>query len=147
MENNAAEQLAAISDIRASVADRLVTPVWYHPALGSALAAYVVAISLGSSAVRAIAGGLFVAAAALLGRVYRQRTGIWVSGHGAGPARWWAVAMGALIGAVVLTAWATGAYTEARWQVPVLAVIGFAGTIVLGRAFDNAVRAQLRVAS
>ena len=39
------------------------------------------------------------------------------------------------------------AYTEARWQIPVLAVAGLVGTILLGRRYDSALRAQLRSAS
>ncbi|MEV4349663.1 hypothetical protein AB0J83_34830 [Actinoplanes sp. NPDC049596] len=147
MENDAAVQLAAISDARSSLADRLVTPVWYHPALGLALAADVVAISLGNTGVKLAGGVLFVLAALWLANTYRQQTGILVTGPGTGRARRWAFAMGALIGAVLLTAWATGEYAEARWPIPVLAVIAFAGIVVLGRRYDAALRAQLRSAS
>jgi hypothetical protein len=147
MESNAAEQLADIHQARAAVADRLVTPWWYHPALGALLAGYVVGISVGGTGVKIASGVLFAAAVVALGDVYRRRTGVWVSGFDAGRASRWAIALGALIGAVVLTAWATTSYTDLRWPVWVLAVAGFAGTVVIGRRFDSALRAQLRAAA
>ncbi|WP_430782505.1 hypothetical protein [Actinoplanes sp. G11-F43] len=147
MENDAAEQLAAISDTRSAVADRLVTPVWYHPLLGLALAGYVIAIGLDNTVVALAGGVLFVLAATGLANKYRQMTGIQVTGPGTGRASRWAIAMGAMIGVVLLTAWATGRYTESWWQIPVLAAIAFAGTVVLGRRYDAALRAQLRARS
>lgn len=147
MENDAAGQLAAINDARAAVADRLVTPWWYHPALGILLAGYVVGISFGSTGIKLASGVLFAAAVVALGDVHRRRTGVWVSGFHAGRASRWAIALAALIAAVVLTAWATGSYTDLQWPVWVLAVTGFFGAILIGRRFDSALRAQLRAAT
>jgi hypothetical protein len=147
MESNAAERLAAINHARAAVADRLVTPWWYHPALGVLLSGYVVGVSFGSTGIKLASGVLFAAAVLALGNVYRRRTGVWVSGFDAGRASRWAIALGALIGVVVLTAWATTSYTDHRWPVWVLAVAGFVGTVVIGRRFDSALRAQLRAAA
>ncbi|MDG4827329.1 hypothetical protein O7635_36260 [Asanoa sp. WMMD1127] len=139
-------RLAAVDDARAAVADRLVTPWWYHPALGILLAGYVVGISFGNSGVKIASGLLFAAAVVALGNLYRRRTGVWVSGFQAGRASRWAIALGVLIGAVVLTAWAIGSYTRLDWPVWVLAAVGFVGTVLIGRRFDSALRAQLRAA-
>jgi len=147
MENNAAEQLAAIADARTTVAGRLVTPWWYHSALGAALAAYVAALGLGGTDVGLVAGMLFITAMLLLMKAYRQRTGLWVSGFRGCRAGRWSIAMGALVGTVLLAAWATTAYTDSRWQIGALAVLAFAGAILLGRGFDAALRADLRSAS
>ncbi|GGQ81056.1 hypothetical protein [Couchioplanes azureus] len=147
MESNAAQQLAAIADTRAAVADRLVTPFWYHPLLGLLVAGYIVGMSVGDTAVKLASGVLFSAGAAALAVAYRQRTGIWVSGLGAGRAGRWAIALGALIGVAAATAWATATYTDLRWPVWTLAVAGLVGTVVIGRRFDTALRAQLRAAA
>lgn len=144
MESHAAEQLAAISEARAAVADRLITPWWYHPVLGLLLAGYVVAMGLGASVVKMVAGLLFALGCVLLGNAYRRLTGVWVSGFDAGRASRWAFALGALIGVTALSAWALSAYTDLRWPVWALAAAGFAGTVFLGRRFDEALRAQLR---
>ncbi|BCY08590.1 hypothetical protein [Actinoplanes sp. L3-i22] len=146
MESNAAEQLDAIANTRAAVADRLVTPWWYHPILGLLIAGYVVGMGLGNTALRLVTVVLFVAGAAALARAYKSLTGVWVSGFDAGRAGRWANALGALIGVIAVAAWLLGSYTELRWPVWPLAAAGLVGTIVLGRRFDSALRAQLRTA-
>lgn len=147
MESNAAEQLAAVSAARAAVAGRLVTPWWYHPALGLLLAGYVVAIGIGGTGIAIASGVLFALAVVALGNAYRQRTGVWVSGFDAGRASRWGVALGVLIGVVALTAWAVASYTDLRWPAWVLAGVGFVGAVVIGRRFDSELRAQLRAAA
>ncbi|WP_033338749.1 hypothetical protein [Catenuloplanes japonicus] len=148
MENDAAAQLAAINDTRSAVADRLITPWWYHPALGTALAVYVVGLSLGNTAVRLATVAVFVAFCVVLTRTYRRMTGVWVSGADAkGVAGRWATAMGAMVGVIAIAGWLIGAYTDLDWPVWCLAVVVLAGTIVLGRRFDAALRAQLRAAA
>src|SRR5665648_1128302 len=47
MENEAEEQLALIAETRARLADRLVTPWWYHLSLGALMGVLVLAIGLG----------------------------------------------------------------------------------------------------
>ncbi|GAA4941906.1 hypothetical protein [Actinoplanes utahensis] len=147
MENNAAEQLTAIADARSTVAGRLVTPGWYHPVLGAALAGYVTALGFGGDAAGLIAGMLFITTTLLLMKAYRERTGVWVSGFRGGRTGRWSFAMGGLVGAVLLGTWATTAYTDSRWPIGVLAVLAFAGTVLLGRGFDAALRAELRSAA
>lgn len=144
MENNAAEQLAAINDSRAAAADRLITPWWYHPVLGLLVAGYTVAYSLGNTVVRLVGVLVFLGACVALIRAYRHLTGIWISGHRAGRASRWAYAMGGLIGIGLAGGLGIAAFTDLRWAVWVIAAVLFVGVIVLGHRFDRAVRAQLR---
>ncbi len=145
MENQHSDQLAIIAQARAAVADRLTTPWWYHPILGLLLAGYIVAVSLGSTAVKAIAIVLFLAACGALAGAYRRLTGIWISGLDArGRAARWARALGVLVAAAMVTSWSVSYWTELTWPVWCLAAVAFAGAVFLGRRFDTALRAQLR---
>ncbi|WP_051571047.1 hypothetical protein [Cryptosporangium arvum] len=144
MENNAAEQLAAINDTRAAAADRLVTPWWYHPVLGLLLAGYVLGLSLGDTAVRSGTLAVLIVGSVLLVRVYRRITGVWVSGFNAGRAGRWAKGMGGLAALGLATAWGIAYFTDLRWPVWLIAALVLVGTIVLGRRFDDELRAQLR---
>jgi putative Mn2+ efflux pump MntP len=144
MENDAAAQLAAIADARSAVADRLITPWWYHPALGLALAAYVIGLSYGNTLTRIGVVLLFLGFCAILAHVYRRMTGVWVSGLSAGRASRWATALGTLLAVIVGAGMLIGTFTDARRPVWALAALGFIATVVLGRRFDAALRAQLR---
>lgn len=144
MENQSEEQLSIIAETRAAVADRLTTPWWYHPALGLLLAGYIVAFSLGGTLVRAAGAALLIAGCLLLMNAYRRLTGVWISGFDAGRASRWAKAMGALAAVAMLMSWGIARWTELTWPLWVLFVATFAGTVLLGRRFDTALRAQLR---
>ena len=144
MENQEQDALAVIAQTRAAVADRLVTVWWYHPLLGLLLAGYVVGICLGSTLVRSITALVFVLGCLGLMQAYRRLTGIWISGFGAGRASRWAQALSALAIATMAAGWAVAFWTDLTWPVWALAAVAFAGTVVLGRQFDVALRAQLR---
>jgi hypothetical protein len=137
--------LDLIASARAAVADRLVTPAWYHPILGLLVAGYIVALSLGGTVVRSLAIVLFITACGALAGAYRRRTGVWVSGFKAGRASRWAVALGLLIGGLTMTGLFIGfGWFGSTGLVWLLAAVGFVATIVLGRRFDVALRSQLR---
>ncbi|GLH99449.1 hypothetical protein [Phytohabitans aurantiacus] len=144
MESNNVEPLVAIAEARSALADRLITPWWYHPALGLLLAGYVVGMGLGNLAVKLAAAVLFTAGCLALGRAYRRLTGVWISGFDAGRAGRWGKALGALVGTAAISAWMIEYLTELTWPVWCLAVVSFAGAVILGRRFDDALRAQLR---
>ncbi|MEW9528287.1 hypothetical protein [Microbispora sp. NPDC049125] len=144
MESNSADHLSVIAEARAAVADRLITPWWYHPILGLLIAGYLLALGLGDTVVKIAGVVLFAAGSAALGSAYRRLTGVWVSGFQAGPAGRWAGALGGLAGLAAVASLAIGALTDLRWPVWCLALAGFAAGIVLGRRFDAALRAQLR---
>ena len=84
--------MAAIAQARAAAADRLVTPWWYHPVLGLLCAAYVAAVSFGSTVWRAVAVALFALGCGALARAYQRLTGVWSSGFHPGRSRRWAIA-------------------------------------------------------
>jgi hypothetical protein len=147
MESNAAEPLVIINEARAALADRLITPWWYHPILGLLLVGYVAGIGLGNTAVRSLAAMLFVVGCLTLARAYRRLTGVWVSGFAAGRASRWAIALGVLVGVTAVAAWSIGYWTQLAWPVWCLAAVAFIGAVVLGRQFDVALRAQLRAAA
>lgn len=144
MENDAAAQLAAIQEARSTLADRLVTPWWYHPALGLAAAGFIVGYGFGNVAVRLATAVLFILACLALMRAYKRLTGVWISGFDAGRASRWAKTTGALVGVTGIGAWAIGAYTDLDWLIWCAAGVAFVVTVVLGRRYDVALRAELR---
>ena len=145
MESNSTEHLSAIAETRAAVADRLITPWWYHPALGVLAAGYLLALGLGSIAIMLAGGVLFIVGAGALASAYRRLTGIWISGFDAGgTASRWAKAIGGMVGVSAVASYFIGHYTDLRWPVWCIAVLGFAACLLLGNRFDTALRAQLR---
>lgn len=144
MEYEAAADLAVIAQARAAVADRLITPWWYHPIFGLLLAGYVVGVSLGSTPTRLIVAMLFAVSCLALASAYKRLTGVWVSGLDAGRASRWAKALGVLMGVAAAGGWAIAWWTHLSWPSICLAAVAFVGAIVLGRRFDDALRAQLR---
>jgi hypothetical protein len=135
--------LDAVHQAEAAAADRLVTPWWYHPSLGALSA--VLVLAYGSDRRWALPLGIvvFFAGAALLVSSYRRLTGMWISGTRPGGARRYAYALGALLGACLLTAFWAGRAGLA-WPTWVAAVAVLLGTIVIGRRFDAVLRADLR---
>ncbi|HEX2771373.1 MAG TPA: hypothetical protein VHN18_02945, partial [Micromonosporaceae bacterium] len=106
---------------------------------------YVLGLSLGNSVIKIVTGTLFIAGALALVATYRRLTGVWVSGFDAtGRAGRTAKVMGALVAVIVVAAWAITYLTDLNWPAWILAAVAFAGTIVLGRRFDDELRAQLR---
>ncbi|MEV4570406.1 hypothetical protein AB0K12_42200 [Nonomuraea sp. NPDC049419] len=136
--------MAAIASVRAALADRLVTPWWYHPGFAALLGGCVLALGLGDVFVKIGGFLLLIACSALLARAYRRLTGVWVSGFEAGPAGRWLGMLGVLTGLTFVGALAAGAVTGLQWLVWCLAVIELAGTLVLCRRFDAELRAGLR---
>jgi hypothetical protein len=136
--------LHLVTASRAEVADRLITPWWYHPALGLLVAGVVAAPAARSLVVLYGAPLLCALGCAVLATVYSRMTGVWINGFNAGRASRWAVALGVVnAGAIVLGGAVTMAFDW--WPVPlVLAVLVVPVTVVLGRQFDAAIRAELR---
>ena len=147
MENESSEHLSIVADARSAVADRLITPWWYHPILGALCASYLVALSLGSSGVRLVGIMVFGLGCGLLVRAYRDLTGVWVSGTDAGPAARWSLALVGVLVVALLTSWSTAYWADLAWPTWVLAVVVFVATVVLGRRFDSALRAHLRAST
>jgi hypothetical protein len=143
--DDAAKALAEVQTARSAMADRLVTPWWYHPALGLLYAGLVLAWGLlDDGKARLLVAIPFFAGLAGLVVLYRRLTGVWVNGHEAGPAARWAWAMGILYGVVLLAAHFGGRAGLGAEVLIALSAAVVAATIVVGRRFDAAYRAHLR---
>lgn len=142
------DALADVAASRDSVADRLTTPWWYHPALGAILAAIVLVAALDlNTIVRLVVSLACAVGIGLLVAAYQRATGLWVDIRNLGPVsvRWW-LAYVVLIVVVVGTALVpsfTDVSLSARVAV-LLTVVVFLGTVVLGRKMDVALRAEIR---
>lgn len=142
--HQAAAALESIGESRAQVADRLVTPVWYHPMLG-VLAGGLIAsaearrwwVFLSALVVYAVGCGVLVSS-------YRKLTGLWVSGRRRGPAgrvsMWLVAALYAVAGLAALFDLALGV----RGAFVAGGVVAVGLVVVLGRRFDEALRSELR---
>lgn len=135
----ALEQLGADG---ASLAQRIVTPWWYHVALGLIAATMVVAQMLPLAWSGIVVGGA-VAATALLMFAYVRIYGISVS-EPVGPR-----SKGVLIVAIavlvvpMLAALVLRIMEVSTWWGWLLAAFAFVGTIVVGRLYDDALRAEI----
>ena len=142
------DALADVAASRDSVADRLTTPWWYHPALGAILAAIVLVAALDlNTIVRLVVSLACAVGLGLLVTAYQRATGLWVDIRNLGPVsvRWW-LAYVVLIVVVVGTA-LVPSFTDVSLSVRVavmLTVVVFLGTVVLGRKMDEAMRAEIR---
>lgn len=142
------DALADVAASRTSVADRLITPWWYHPALGVILAALVLVGALDAhNAIRlAVALLAAISIGALVG-LYQRTTGMWVNLRNLGPAsmRWWAAYLAlvvVIVGISILPSITD--ITLPTWGAVLLAATILIGTIILGRRMDEAMRADIR---
>jgi len=136
--NEARAALAAIDAGRTAAAERLVSPLWYHPILGILMAGYLAAVASRSIIVTLLALPIFLTGVFALVSVYKKITGLWISGFNTGRASWWAAAMSAIL--VILFGLA---YAQV-WNVWVAATTAFIAVNVFGRLFDRTLRASLR---
>ncbi|MEU6857370.1 hypothetical protein AB0B28_00635 [Glycomyces sp. NPDC046736] len=138
--------LAAVEQSRSEVADRLVTPWWYHPILGI-LVGGLSAVA-GSGAGLAIVWGavaLFGIGIYLLATAYRRLTGVWVGGYEGGPRSRRSVMVATVVGvAIVGTGAVVGLGLDLWWPSTVAGVVVAVLTVVWGRRFDALLRADLR---
>jgi uncharacterized membrane protein len=142
----AADALKQIADSRAALAERLIPPRWYYPALGAMAGGFIATLALPAGSWITVAIWLalgFGVGGWLLPRAYRKATGFSVTRPpGARSLRW-------LI-ALVLVALAFGAAGGALkdvwgWVGPVLAgVVAVPVITVIGRRYDAALRADVR---
>lgn len=140
--------LADVGDARRAVADRLITPWWYHPALGIIIAAILLVAALDlHNLVRlpvALAGAVGIG---LLVGAYQRTTGLWVDMRTLGPTsrRWW-LAYATVVLVLTVASLAPTATDRAlpTWLALLLAAVALVATIVLGRRVDDAMRAEIR---
>lgn len=137
--------LADVASSRAALADAAVTPVWYHPLLALALAVLILALGLDIPGAWLLA--IEVPVIALMVGVlvaYRRTSGMWFSQPDRGTRAWrlWVALMVLSAGCLALTAVAR--FTGLWGMAVVAAVVVFVGYVALGRAYDDAFRAELR---
>lgn len=140
----AAAALGLVGAARSDLADRLVTPWWYHPALGGALALLIASFATRTPPLIAAAIALYFVSLVALPRLYRRATGIWVTGLTARRARRWAVALGCTAGVGLVLGLVLGYTDPVRLLGPVVAVAVFVLVQVFGRRFDDELREELR---
>lgn len=145
MENEEArDALQSIADTRSDLADRMVTPWFYHPILAVLMAGMVLVYGLDrfrESPLRILFALLVIFASLGLVQAYARMTGVQV-GRPTGPRSKRMLALLA-IGLIAPLLWEIIS-EPSRGVVLVLAAFIFVFTIVCGRAYDAALRADLR---
>jgi len=130
--------------MESQLADRLITPVWYHPTLGLLAGGLIAIAELRNLAVFIAALLVYAVGCGVLVSSYRRLTGVWVSGMRRGRAGRISIqlvgtlyviaGLAALLG---LAAGVPGAFLAGG-------VVAFVAVVVLGRRFDDALRRELR---
>jgi len=142
--DEAATALETIGASRAEMADRLVTPAWYHPALGLLAGGVLVSAESHRWWVFTCAALVYAVGCGVLVSSYRKLTGIWVGGLRRGPAgrisMQLMIALYAVAGLDALLDLGLGQ----RGAFVVGGLAAFVLVVVLGRRFDEALRAELR---
>lgn len=139
MENDAHADLGDIAAARAALADRLLTPPWFLPAMGAALAVAVLGVGIGIPAGMPF-GIVGTLASIALPFVLVSRAGVSHSGSVRGAHNRWLWALLAVVvvvvsfGAAVLIALSTAE----SWLALVPAVLVTVAAIVLGRSYEQA---------
>lgn len=141
--------LAAVQESRADVADRLITPWWYHPVLGLLVGA-LIAVATSGVEFSTLLGVLAVYAVGvyLLMSAYRRKARVWMSGFNGGPrARRSLTWLLVVTLAIVIAGSVFSIGLEIRWTA-LLTGLAVALTMTLwGRGYDRVVRAELREAA
>ncbi|GAA2130922.1 hypothetical protein [Glycomyces algeriensis] len=138
--------LAAVDESRSDIADRLITPWWYHPVLGVLIGGLITVATIGV-AFPTLIGVLAVYAVGvyLLMSAYRRKTGVWMNGFGGGPRARRSLVL--LFATTLLIAIAGSVFSmglEIRWTA-VLTGLAVALTMTFwGRRYDALLRAELR---
>ena len=140
--DEALAQLQAISDSRSALADRLVTPPWYHPALAGLIFVFVAGTS--SSRWSSLTFSLFSAGLAGLVLAYRRATGVWVNGWNSTGGRGSAVMLSVVLFGAVAVAVTVRAGVLPWWWAFVAAAAAAACAAWVGPRFDSSLRAALR---
>ncbi|MGB5953264.1 MAG: hypothetical protein WBG57_12220 [Ornithinimicrobium sp.] len=138
----AADALADVARTRSAVADRLVTPVWYHPILGASLAALIIGLAQESLWIQLALSALALLAIVIIVRAYQRITGLWVDTRNLGPRgrRLYRT----YLGLVLLCLAAAFIPVGTLWLGAGAAVLIFVATVVMGRHLDVLLREEIR---
>lgn len=124
------------------LAARVVTPWWYHPALGVIVAAFAASPAFpGASGIWAVAIGIVLLP--ILTLTYNRRYGVSTT-QPAGPrSKRLLLAMLAILILAMASTLSIKLLALSAWWVVAPAVVAFAATVVLGRRYDAALRDEL----
>lgn len=139
----AREALHEVAAGRRHAAGRLSSPPWYHPLLGLLLGAVFAAQAAHSTLVVGAVVAGFGGGLALLAEAYRRRTGVWASGYRRGPSGRVSLLLAAVLVALYAAAAAGDYLLGARWSFLAAGIAVVPVVVVLGRRFDETLRAEL----
>ncbi|MEO2134986.1 hypothetical protein E5344_10065 [Microbacterium laevaniformans] len=138
----AREVLAQLQDDGSRLASRVVTPWWFHPALGVIVAAFA-----GSQALPGIASiwivAIGIAVLPVLTITYGRRYGVSTT-QPAGPrSRRLLLTMLTVLILAMVSSLAIKVLALSAWWGIIPAAFAFSATVVLGRRYDDALRDEL----
>lgn len=140
---------AALSDVaatRGAVADRLVTPWWYHALLGANLGFLMAVVATGPEGLWfTVACAASLLLSLFLINQYKRVTGTWISLSECGPAsrRLW-IAFGVVIVVALVAAFVVRDLGGSLLWAAILAVICAVTTVIMGRRIDVLIRDEIR---
>ena len=139
---DALAHLDALADSRSALANHVVTPPWYHPALAGLIFLFVAGTA--SERWSFVTFMLYCAGLVWLVTTYRRITGVWANGWNRTGGRAYAVALlVALLGAIAV-AYAVRGGTLPWWWACVAAGVAAGFAAWVGPRFDASFRAAMR---
>ncbi len=135
--------LEALATDRGVLADRMVTPAWYHPTLAALV--FVLVAGYGFQRLFLIALVFYSAGLVALVTAYRRITGVWSSNVSRIGARRYVVGLAIVL--IVCLGLSNAARSGAVpwWWALVAGVVSGLGALWVGPRFDVALRQSLRV--
>ncbi len=140
--DEARAQLGALALDRAALADRLVTPAWYHPALAALVFVFIAGAA--SERLWIVSFTVYCAGLVWLTTTYRNITGMWANGWTRLGGRGLAAGLFAILIAAIAISYAVRFDRLPWWWALVSAAVAALGTLWIGPRFDAACRAALR---
>jgi hypothetical protein len=141
---DAKEALAAIAEGRRLAADLVVTPRWYHPVLGLLIGGLVAVQSVRPIWAVVVGDVLALFGLGVLIGTYRRVAGVWPAQRWHGPT----MRARVVLVASFLAVYGLGAALEygagLSWALAAAGIVIFGLIVVLGRGFDEQLRADIR---
>ncbi|WP_126412798.1 hypothetical protein [Acidipropionibacterium jensenii] len=139
---SARETLRQLQDDGSRLAARVVTPWWYHPALGAIVAAFVGSQVLpGSTAIWIVAVGIMLLP--VLTITYNRRYGVSTTQPAGSRGKRLLLTLLAILILAMVSSLAIKFLAFSPWWGLIPAVSALLATVVLGRRYDDALRDEL----